>query len=83
MALIADAPLNRADMAHGSTLSGSAPTFGQIGAGLFGVAARRFAAWRDYRRTLAELQSLGDRDLRDLSLSRGELRHVARNATGF
>ncbi|MEC9432694.1 MAG: DUF1127 domain-containing protein [Pseudomonadota bacterium] len=83
MALIADAPMNRADMAHGSTLSGQAPTFGQIGAGFLGLVARRLAAWREYRRTLAELQGLDDRTLRDLSLSRGELRHVARNAAGL
>ena len=83
MALIADAPLSRSDMAHGASVSGSTPTFGQIGADLLASGGRRFAAWREYRRTLAELQALDDRALRDLSLSRGELRHVARMAAGL
>ena len=40
-------------------------------------------AWTDsraYRATLAELQDLTDRELRDLGMSRHELRRIAREA---
>ncbi|NIZ11214.1 DUF1127 domain-containing protein [Pseudooceanicola sp. HF7] len=39
--------------------------------------AFRVARYRVYRNCLEELQNLSNRELRDLGLSRGEIRHVA------
>ncbi len=44
--------------------------------------AVRFARWREYRRTLAELQALDDRTLADFGWSRAGLPAVAREAVG-
>lgn len=44
--------------------------------------ATRFARWREYRRTLAELQALDDRTLADFGWSRAALPGVAREAVG-
>lgn len=41
---------------------------------------RRWADYRAYRATLAELGSLTDRQLGDLGLTRGEIRATARRA---
>jgi uncharacterized protein YjiS (DUF1127 family) len=40
----------------------------------------RFATYRMYRSTLAELEGLSDRDLTDLGLTRGDIRDVAWNS---
>ena len=48
--------------------------------GLFGGIARSYGQYRVYRTTLSELQSLGDRELADLGLSRSALRSVAYKA---
>lgn len=40
----------------------------------------RFAAWRAYRRTIAELSGLGGDELADLGLHRSEIRRVAHEA---
>jgi uncharacterized protein YjiS (DUF1127 family) len=37
----------------------------------------RIAMYRLYRRTLSELQELGDRELKDLGLNRSMLRSIA------
>lgn len=37
----------------------------------------RLAKWQEFRRTLDELRSLSDRDLRDLGLSRFAIRQIA------
>jgi uncharacterized protein YjiS (DUF1127 family) len=50
---------------------------------LAGDLAARFGRWREYRRTLNELQALDGRTLRDLGLNRGDLRRVAREAAGL
>jgi len=42
--------------------------------------AQRTARYRTYRRTLAELQSLSDRDLTDLGVSRLSIRSIAYKA---
>jgi uncharacterized protein YjiS (DUF1127 family) len=36
------------------------------------------ARWRRYRRTIAELEQLDDRALKDLGIARGDIRRVAR-----
>ncbi|TPE49682.1 DUF1127 domain-containing protein [Amaricoccus solimangrovi] len=41
---------------------------------------RMIADWRLYRRTLVELETMNDRELADLGLSRYNLRAVAREA---
>lgn len=38
----------------------------------------RWAAYRTYRRTLGELETLTDRELNDIGLSRWDIRRVAR-----
>lgn len=45
--------------------------------GFFARAQKSFAQYRLYRRTLAELEGLNDRELRDLGLSRFDLRTIA------
>lgn len=48
--------------------------------GWFATLSQRFADNRLYARTLRELESLGDRELADLGLSRSSLRDVAHQA---
>ena len=78
MALTADAPL-----ASAAPASASSATLGQVGKGLFALGLRNLARWREYRRALAELQSLDDRTLADMSLNRAGLKGVAREAAGY
>lgn len=40
--------------------------------------AARYAAWRNYRSTVAELGALTDRQLADIGVTRGEIMAVAR-----
>jgi len=39
---------------------------------------RVIAEWRRYRVAIRELSNLSDRDLRDIGLNRGKIRHAAR-----
>ena len=39
-----------------------------------------FRKWRNYHRTVSELNALSNRELNDLGLHRGDIRSVARNA---
>ena len=48
--------------------------------GLLGGLTQRVDRYRTYRRTLDELQSLTDRDLADLGVSRLQLRSIAYSA---
>jgi len=41
---------------------------------------RQVRRWRTYRRTYEELMRLDDRGLADISVSRGEIEHIARDA---
>lgn len=41
---------------------------------------RNYRNWRRYRDTVTELSRLTNRELTDLGISRGEIRHVARKA---
>jgi uncharacterized protein YjiS (DUF1127 family) len=47
------------------------------GFGWFGRARKALADYRLYRRTLAELEALNDRELADLGLSRLVIREIA------
>lgn len=38
-----------------------------------------FRKWRNYRRTVTELNSLSNRELDDLGINRGDITFVARN----
>jgi len=38
-----------------------------------------FRKWRNYRRTVSELNSLSNRELDDLGINRGDINFVARN----
>ena len=38
-----------------------------------------FNNWRRYRRAVSELNALSNRELEDLGITRGNIRHVARN----
>ena len=44
---------------------------------MFQNIARRVASFRTYRRTVSELNSLNDRELADLGISRGEIGALA------
>lgn len=46
----------------------------------FSVLVEKVRARRDYRRTVAELEALGRRELNDLGLSRGSIKSVAHKA---
>lgn len=48
--------------------------------GFIGGFSARFAQYRTYRRTLDELESLTDRELSDLGISRHSLRSIAYRA---
>lgn len=39
-----------------------------------------FKKWRNYRRTVTELNALSNRELDDLGINRGDIPHVARHA---
>ncbi len=64
-------------MAHVATHS---THFGTEGQGLIARLATAIANYRLYRRTLAELGQLSNRELRDLGLSRFVIREVAYDA---
>lgn len=48
--------------------------------GFIGGLSARFAQYKTYRRTLDELESLSDRELSDLGISRQSLRSIAYRA---
>lgn len=54
--------------------------FGHASHGIFGRLSAVVADYRLYRRTLAELEALSDRELQDLGMSRLCIRDVAREA---
>lgn len=81
MALIADAPLTRQDLAHAPAERGSLTRSST--SLIFSDMVHRIIWWREYRRTLNELEGLSDRDLHDLALSRSDLKRVAREAAGY
>ena len=41
----------------------------------------RVASWKKYSRTVAELESLSNRELDDLGFARGDIAQVAREAS--
>lgn len=47
---------------------------------MFEVLKARYRSWKRYNRTVAELESLSNRELADLGISRGDIRRVAREA---
>ena len=49
-------------------------------AGLIGSLNQRVQRYRTYRKTLEELETLSDRELFDLGLSRAQFRAIAYNA---
>jgi len=50
---------------------------------LWGLLARQFRRWQVYNRTVAELSHLDDRSLADISVSRSEIRALARQAAQY
>lgn len=56
-----------------------ATTESRIG-GFFNGVSARFAQYRTYRKTLEELESLTDRELSDLGISRHSVRAIAYRA---
>ncbi len=85
MALIADAPARRAGMVHESAArpAVSNGSLLDVVRRFAALAAHRIGRWRDYRRTMNELEALDDRALRDMAISRGELKRIAREAAGY
>lgn len=47
---------------------------------MFEVLKSRYSTWRRYNRTVSELESLTNRDLADLGLSRSDIPRIAREA---
>ena len=69
------------DMAHAT----HTPAFNRALAGdradsLFEALRTRWAQYRIYRQTVAELSALPDRELADLGLNRASIRHIAHKA---
>ena len=46
----------------------------------FNTIAQRYARYRTYRNTLNELDTLNDRELRDLGINRANFREIAQKA---
>jgi len=57
---------------------GAAPLAGQI-TRLFHVLINAVVAWNDARLTRNALNSLTERELEDIGLTRGDIEHVAKN----
>ncbi len=49
----------------------------------FASLAQRWTAYQTYRHTLAELETLNDRELNDIGLSRWDIRRVARDSASM
>ncbi len=47
---------------------------------MFEVLKSRYATWKRYSRTVAELESLSNRDLADLGISRHDISRLAKEA---
>ncbi len=45
--------------------------------------ARSFSNWRKYRQTVNELDRMSNRELNDLGIARGDIRRLARQASGL
>lgn len=43
--------------------------------------AQRWATYQTYRRTLGELETLSDRELNDIGISRWDIRRIARESS--
>lgn len=48
---------------------------------LFKMARKAWAEYKQYTKTVAELSALSDRELRDLGVSRFDIRNIAHEAT--
>jgi uncharacterized protein YjiS (DUF1127 family) len=64
-------------MAYSTTYPTAADREAKTAGGLLAQLKQRFANYRRYRETLAELNELSPRDLADLGLSEGDLHSVA------
>ncbi len=62
-------------------LSGSKQTFVpvRLGLSLFGKCRAAVVEWRERQRIRAKLFNLGDRELHDVGISRGEIDYLASN----
>lgn len=47
---------------------------------MFETLKSRYSTWKKYNRTVAELQSLSNRELSDLGMSRADIGRIAREA---
>jgi uncharacterized protein YjiS (DUF1127 family) len=47
---------------------------------MFTSLVRMIRAWKRYNQSLAELSSLGDRELADIGISRSDIQRIAWNA---
>lgn len=47
---------------------------------MFEVLKSRYASWKRYSRTVSELESLSNRDLADLGISRHDIPRLAKEA---
>lgn len=67
-------------MAYLSTLTAPRADAADSFAGGLHALVARYKAWRSYRSTVTALAGLTDRELDDIGVTRGEIRHVARSA---
>jgi uncharacterized protein YjiS (DUF1127 family) len=47
---------------------------------MFEVLKTRYSTWKRFNRTVSELNSLSERELADLGISRSDIRRIAREA---
>jgi uncharacterized protein YjiS (DUF1127 family) len=47
---------------------------------MFEVLKSRYSNWKRFKRTVAELEGLSNRDLADLGIARSDIRRLAREA---
>ena len=67
-------------MAHVELNRTATPVASRGFADLFGTLVARFERYRKVRETIAEMSALSDRELKDLGLSRSEIRRLALEA---
>jgi uncharacterized protein YjiS (DUF1127 family) len=48
---------------------------------MFDLLKTRYSRWQRYSRTVSELESLSNRDLADLGISRADIHRLAREAS--
>lgn len=64
-------------MAYTNDIHGTAPVSSASFGGIFKTVAERYSRYRVYRKTVAELSQLSNRELSDLGMSRAAIKGIA------